>query len=79
MLFHATLPGGMASAVTVADGTVVLALASGQVVGYETPEHVNPDVGRRAGRRPTGPAVSYPWRLISTPTTFSAEPIRCST
>src|SRR5262249_10978454 len=38
VLFHATLPGGIASAAMVADGKVVLALASGQVVGFETPD-----------------------------------------
>jgi outer membrane protein assembly factor BamB len=37
VLFQTTLPGGIASAAMVADGKVVLALASGQVVGYKTP------------------------------------------
>jgi len=37
VLFQTTLPGGMASAAMVADGKVVLALASGQVAGYQTP------------------------------------------
>ena len=38
VLFETTLPGGMASAAMVADGKVVLALASGDIAGYETPD-----------------------------------------